>query len=86
MAAATLNATDKVQGVVGLTVYDLTFAASGDTFTITLPVRQYNFCVYAYGAANASANTHISQSSGVFTCTDATNTAIGVYLWVLEKK
>lgn len=86
MTAATQNSVDKVYGIKGLTAYDLTFAATSDTFTVTYPVRRFWFSVYGTGAAQTNRNTNITQASGVFTLTDSSNTAIAVYLYVIENK
>lgn len=87
MTAATLNSEDHVEGIVGLHTYDLTFAASGDTYTQTKKVRSYTWGVKT-ATNNLTTNEYqLNESSGVFTLTVAgTATAVRVNLWLLEQK
>lgn len=87
MTAATVNKTEKVFGIVGLTYYDLTFAATADTHTVTFPVRTFTWGLKTATTDGTKNEYQLNESAGVFTLTvNGTAASVRVNLWAIEQK
>lgn len=87
MAAATVNAYERVHGIHGEHDYDLTFAASGDTHTVTFKVRTFVWALRSITANGSVNQVSVDESSGVFTLSiNGTATTARINLRILEQK
>ncbi len=86
MTAATQNGSlDAIEtGLNGVKRYDLTFAASGDTFACGSAVKEYWYSPISMVAATSTIS-GITESSGTFTLT-GNGTAFRVFLFVKPKR
>lgn len=74
----------KPLGATGLRTYQVTFNASGDTFTSGLDVNSYQYSLVAITGVGTTPQ--LEESSGVFTFTCVGCTAGTVNLWVYANK
>ena len=84
MSDATLNSTFNPLGIAGCKSYNLTFAASGDTYASGQSVDSYQFTVTAITGTGTTPV--ITESSGTFTFTATGCTAATVNLLVFARK